>query len=255
MLAEPAMNACPSPEQLQEFAAGRLSEFDRSAVDRHVQSCESCHDSLSNLRRGDSGTIALKMPSDAPVGVPPPLPVELANHPRYRVIALLDVGGMGAVYKGEQRLLERPVVLKAIRQDYLDKPELVERFLREARLAASLMHPHIVTLFEAEKIGAAQFLIIDYLDGMDLGHLVKKYGPVDIGEACEWIRQAALGLQYVHDRGLVHRDIKPSNLFLTTARQVKLLDLGLAVLRTENRTGKGLTEQGQILGTVDYMAP
>src|SRR5262245_1002857 len=172
------MNACPSPEQLQEFAAGRLSEFDRSAVDQHVQSCDSCHESLCGLKRRDSGTIALNMPPDAPAGVPPPLPVELANHPRYRVVALLDVGGMGAVYKGEHRLLERPVVLKAIRQDYLDKPELVERFLREARLAASLMHPHVVTLFEAEKIGSAQFLVMEYLEGMDLGHHVKKYGPL-----------------------------------------------------------------------------
>src|SRR5262245_33665586 len=131
------MNACPSAEQLEQFVAGRLSEFDRSAVDQHVQTCLNCHETLSNIKRRDSGTIAVKTPPDALAGMPPPLPVELANHPRYRVVALLDVGGMGAVYKGEHRLLERPVVLKAIRPDFLGNPELVERFLREARLARS----------------------------------------------------------------------------------------------------------------------
>src|SRR5262249_4822450 len=76
-----------------------------------------------------------------------------------------------------------------------------------------------------------------------------------VAEACEWGRQAAVGLQYIHERGLVHRDIKPSNLFLVEHRRVKILDLGLAVLKTDQGSSSGLTEKGQVLGTIDYMAP
>ncbi len=96
---------------------------------------------------------------------------------------------------------------------------------------------------------------MEYLAGMDLLRLVQKRGSLPVAEACEWVRQAATGLQYIHERGLVHRDIKPSNLFLVGDQQVKILDLGLAVLRTEEKRGSGLTEKGQILGTIDYMAP
>ncbi|HEY7427308.1 MAG TPA: bifunctional serine/threonine-protein kinase/ABC transporter substrate-binding protein, partial [Gemmataceae bacterium] len=183
------------------------------------------------------------------------LPRPLLNHPRYVVRELLDVGGMGAVYKAEHRLLERMVVLKVIRPDVLSKPEQVQRFLREAKLAASLTHPNIVTVYEAEQTDETYFLVMEYLAGTDLLRLLQKRGPLPVAEACEWVRQAAVGLQYIHERGLVHRDIKPSNLFLVGEQQVKILDLGLAVLRSEEKQGGGLTAQGQILGTLDYMAP
>jgi urea transport system substrate-binding protein len=179
----------------------------------------------------------------------------LHDHPRYRVLELLDVGGMGAVYRADHRLLDRGVVLKIIRHDILNKPEQVQRFLREAKLAASLSHPNIVTLYEAEQVGETYFLVLEYLAGTDLHRLVQKQGPLPWAEACEWARQAAIGLQHIHERGLVHRDIKPSNLFLVEERTVKILDLGLAVLRTERAPGSGLTVRGEILGTIDYMAP
>jgi len=183
------------------------------------------------------------------------LPPQLLNHPRYHVLELLDVGGMGALYKAEHRLLERTVVLKVIRQDVLSKPEQVQRFLREAKLAAGLAHPNIVTVYEAEQVGQTYFLVMEYLVGMDLFRLIEQRGALPVAEACEWVRQAALGLQYIHERGLVHRDIKPPNLFLVEQRRVKILDMGLAVLRTEQGSGGAITEKGQILGTIDYMAP
>jgi serine/threonine protein kinase len=179
----------------------------------------------------------------------------LLDHPRYQVRELLAVGGMGAVYKADHRILERAVVLKIIRQDILSKPAQVQRFLREAKLAASLAHPNVVTLYEAEQVGQTYFLVMEFLAGTDLDQLVTRRGRLLVAEACEWVRQAAVGLQYIHERGLVHRDIKPSNLFLVEERRVKILDLGLAVLRTEQESGSGLTEKGQILGTIDYMGP
>jgi urea transport system substrate-binding protein len=251
------MNACPSHYQLEQFVSGRLSDFDRSAVDTHVQACSACKQRVSTLGGRDSGT-GVWNPQGAtrvdPADVAA-LPPALLNHPRYHVLQLLDVGGMGALYKAEHRLLERLVVLKIIRQDVLSKPEQVQRFLREAKLAAALAHPNIVTLYEAEQIDHTYFLVMEYLVGTDLDRLVGARGPLPVAEACEWIRQAALGLQYIHERGLVHRDIKPANLFLVDQRQAKILDMGLAVLRTEQGSTSGLTEQGQILGTIDYMAP
>src|SRR6266478_4328171 len=250
------MNACPSHQQLEQFLNGRLSDFDRSAVTAHVQTCSSCQQTVTTLS-GDPPTRAWN-PNQTDIEQTEKaatLPPQLLDHSRYKVLELLDVGGMGAVYKAEHRLLERLVVLKVIRQDVLNKPEQVQRFLREAKLAATLMHPNIVTVYEAEQVGDAYFLVMEYLAGTDLSRLVKKTGPLPVAEACEWARQAATGLQYIHERGLVHRDIKPSNLFLVDQRRVKILDLGLAVLRNESSPQKGLTEKGQILGTLDYMAP
>jgi urea transport system substrate-binding protein len=250
------MNACPSHQQLEQFLNGRLSDFDRSAVNAHVQTCSSCQQTVTTLS-GDPPTRAWN-PNQTDIEQTEKaaaLPPQLLDHSRYKVLELLDVGGMGAVYKAEHRLLERLVVLKVIRQDVLNKPEQVQRFLREAKLAATLMHPNIVTVYEAEQVGDAYFLVMEYLAGTDLSRLVKKTGPLAVADACEWARQAATGLQYIHERGLVHRDIKPSNLFLVDQRRVKILDLGLAVLRNESSPQKGLTEKGQILGTLDYMAP
>jgi urea transport system substrate-binding protein len=247
------MNACPSHDQLHQFVNGRLSEFDRSAVSAHVDTCFTCQQTVTSL---SSATRVWKPPDAAAAAKEAAaLPPQLQDHPRYRILQLLDVGGMGAVYRAEHRLLDRPVVLKIIRQDILNNPETVQRFLREAKLAASLAHPNIVTLYEAEQVGQTYFLVLEYLAGTDLLKLVLRNGPLPIPEACEWARQAALGLQYIHERGLVHRDIKPSNLFLVEQRRIKILDLGLAVLRTDQATGSGLTEKGQVLGTIDYMAP
>jgi urea transport system substrate-binding protein len=251
------MNACPSHDQLAHFLSGRLSDFDRSAVDTHVQTCARCQQTVSSLTPGDSAT-RLWSPSVSAAAPRPEvvaLPAELLNHPRYEVLELLDVGGMGAVYKAQHRLLERTVVLKVIRQDVLSKSEQVQRFLREAKLAASLSHPNIVSLYEAEQVGQTYFLVMEYLAGTDLFRLVQKRGGLPLDQACEWVRQGAMGLQYIHERGLVHRDIKPSNLFLVDGQRVKILDLGLAVLRSDTGPTGGLTQRGQILGTLDYMAP
>jgi urea ABC transporter urea binding protein len=250
------MNACPSDQQLEQFLSGSLSDFDRSAVDAHVQTCFSCQQKVSTLGRGDMGTQAWSPPPiDGAGAAAAALPPALLNHPRYHVLQLLEVGGMGAVYKAEHRLLERTVVVKVIRQDLLNKPDQVQRFLREAKLAAALSHPNIVALYEAEQVGQTYFLVMEYLEGTNLFRLIQERGPLPVAEACEWARQASLGLQYIHERGLVHRDIKPPNLFLVDGRRVKILDLGLAVLRTDQAPGSGLTQEGQVLGTIDYMAP
>ena len=127
------------------------------------------------------------------------LPDELRDHPRYRVTAVLGRGGMGTVYKAEHRLLDRPVVLKVIRPELLGNRGVVERFQREARLAARLSHPNIVAVYEAEQLGTTQLLVMEFIDGVNLAELVSQRGLLPVAESCELIRQAAIGLQHVHE--------------------------------------------------------
>src|SRR5205807_7459616 len=150
------------------------------------------------------------------------------EHPRYPVLELLGSGGMGAVYRAEHRLMERHVALKVINPGLMDKPALVERFRREVKAAARLIHPNIVHAYDADQAGSTHFLVMEYVEGISLAQQIQEHGPLPVIEACDYIRQAALGLQHASECGMVHRDIKPHNLMLTPAGQVKILDFGLA---------------------------
>jgi serine/threonine protein kinase len=147
--------------------------------------------------------------------VPDAIPAELARHERYRVVRLLGAGGMGAVYEAEHLVMQRPVALKVIRRALTAKADAVERFRREVRAAARLSHPNIVATTDAEDAGETHFLVMEYVEGTDLGRLVQEHGPLPVDRACDYIRQAALGLQYAFERGMVHRDLKPHNLMLS----------------------------------------
>ncbi len=206
-------------------------------------------DALAGRRRARP---SLRRRGAGPIGLPP----ELLNHPRYRVLALLGAGGMGAVYKAEHRLMERLVALKVMAARLLGNAAMVERFRREVKAAARLAHPNIVTAHDAEQAGDLHFLVMEYVEGTDLARVVAERGPLPVGEACDYVRQAAMGLQHAHEHGMIHRDIKPHNLMLTPQGTVKMLDFGLARLAGEagSQPGGG-TAQGTVLGTVDYMAP
>src|SRR5439155_2950945 len=182
---------------------------------------------------------------------------ELVDHPRYRVVGVLGAGGMGVVYRAEHRLMERPVALKVIHRDLLRDPDAVERFRREVRAAARLAHPNIVTAHDAEQAGDLHFLVMEYVDGVSLARLVEKKGPLPVVYACHYVRQAALGLQHAHERGLVHRDIKPPNLMITgDGSMVKILDMGLARLTASDlQSHSQMTQQGVFMGTPDFVAP
>src|SRR5947199_6257146 len=119
---------------------------------------------------------------------------------------------MGAVNHAEHRIMRRPVALKVIVRAYVASAGALERFRREARAAALLVHPNVVTTHDAEDAGEAHFLVMEYVEGVSLARLVQERGPLPVREACEYVRQAALGLQHAHERGMVHRDVKPANL-------------------------------------------
>ncbi len=169
---------------------------------------------------------------------------------------------MGDVYQATHRMMERTVALKIIKCELVRKREAVDRFHREVKTAAQLTHPNIVTAYDAERAGDVHLLVMEYVDGVDLSRVIKDRGPLPVAEACSYIRQAALGLQYAHQRGMVHRDIKPQNLMVTADGTVKILDFGLASLApgiisdAEPANFRGdLTAAGTIMGTPDFISP
>jgi tRNA A-37 threonylcarbamoyl transferase component Bud32 len=194
-----------------------------------------------------------------PIHFPPPGdPAEvLRNHPRYRPVRKLGEGGMGTVFLVEHRVMQRPVALKVIRADRLANPQAVERFHREVKAAAGLNHPNIVTAHDAEEVGGTHFLVMEYVEGVPLSGWLAGRGPLPPAEACDYVRQAALGLQYAYERGVIHRDLKPHNLMRTPEGRIKILDFGLARLACDPdvRAAGQLTDEGVVMGTADYMAP
>ena len=176
----------------------------------------------------------------------------------YLLLDILGEGGMGRVFRARHTRLGRDVALKVIRKEKLSNPQTVNRFTQEIHAAAQLSHPNVVLAFDAESAGGNLFLSMEYVEGTDLTKLVRQNGPMPIAHACDAIRQAALGLQHAHERGLVHRDIKPSNLLYTPKGQVKVLDLGLAQLGQSAAGGENagrVTQEGFVLGTPDFLAP
>src|SRR5262245_6352837 len=177
----------------------------------------------------------------------------------YLLLDKLGEGGMGQVFKARHTHMSRVVALKLIRKEKLANPDSVKRFYQEVQAAAQLHHPNIVIAYDAGPAGPAgstHYFAMEYVEGVDLSRQVKESGPLPVAAACEYARQAALGLQHAHERGLIHRDIKPHNLLLSQSASgpvVKVLDMGLARLAGQGETG--LTQTGQVLGTPDYLAP
>jgi serine/threonine protein kinase len=170
----------------------------------------------------------------------------------YEMGPKIGAGGMGVVYQATHVWLGRTVAIKFVSAEVLSDPEAVGRFRSEARAIGALEHPNIVLATDAGCVDGVHFLVTEYVDGCDLAWLIKQRGPLAVADACEVIRQAALGLQHAHEHGLVHRDVKPSNLRVDRSGVVKLLDFGLARMGAGQTT---MTGTGQMLGTLDFLAP
>jgi serine/threonine protein kinase/WD40 repeat protein len=235
----------PPLDRLAAFGLGKLRDADFAVIEAHIACCVACcerlrelpTDKLVQLVRGaedrsvtEEALSALRDETSAPR----PIPQELAEHPRYDVEGPLGAGGMGDVYKARHRLMQRAVALKVISTKRMHRATAVERFQREARAAAQLSHPNIVTAFDAEQAGGTHFLVMEFIEGTSLDRLVAERGPLVVDRACDYIGQAALGLQHAYEHGMVHRDIKPQNLMLTPKGQVKILDFGLARFLSES---------------------
>ena len=174
---------------------------------------------------------------------------------QYQLLEKLGEGGMGTVYRALHTRLEKVVAVKVLPAGRGNDPEAIARFDREMRAVGRLDHPNIVRAFDAGEVGGSHYLVMELVDGQDLGTIVRCIGPLPVADACEAVRQAALGLDHAHSHGLVHRDVKPSNLMVSRQGEVKLLDLGLARLAEQVPAEVELTSRGQMMGTFDYMAP
>ncbi len=275
-----AVTECPSTDELRAFSLGELPEEQSDALFRHLQDCPTCkseletvgdtEDSLiTSLRRPD-GLADFDREPDCKLAVAKALgalaavgesttSTDLDRLPKslgeYEIIRPLARGGMGSVYLARHTKLGREVALKFLADHRLADPRMKERFEAEMRAVGRLSHPNIVTAHDAREVDGTAVLVTEYIDGFDLGALVARTSQLNIADACEIVRQVALALEYTSGQGFVHRDVKPSNIMLSTAGEVKLLDLGLARLQYGQHDGLEITASGQAMGTADYVAP
>ena len=171
---------------------------------------------------------------------------------RYELQELAGSGGMSSVYRAYDRLLERLVAIKVLDEQYSKDPEYVERFRREAQAIARLSHPNIVTVIDRGEHEGRQYIVFEHVAGENLKETVERLGPLPVGRALALAYQAARGLAFAHQHGVVHRDVKPHNVLIDAEGTAKVTDFGIA--RSVERED-GITETGTVLGTSDYLAP
>src|ERR1051325_5243426 len=177
---------------------------------------------------------------------------------RYEILKKIGEGGMGTVYLAEQVSVGRKVALKLLQGAYASDDEFIGRFRREARLAASLNHRNIVTIYDFDQSDdETLFIAMEYLQGARLSDVIRRDGPLDVGRAVRLGLQIANGLDAAHRLGVIHRDIKPDNIMVIGDRgseEIKLMDFGIARIM-DSGTISNLTRTGVIMGTPAYMAP
>ena len=169
----------------------------------------------------------------------------------YKVTEKIGEGGMGAVFKGIDLMLEREVAIKMLRPELASQPQVVERFRSEAVTLAKLNHPNIATLFSFLRHGEDFFMVMEFVRGETLDSLIRRSGAMPCAQAIALFCQALEGIDHAHRMGIVHRDIKPANMMLTETGTLKVMDFGIARVLGTSR----MTRQGNIVGTIEYMSP
>ncbi len=169
----------------------------------------------------------------------------------YKIIDKIGEGGMGAVFKGVDVMLEREVAIKMLRPELARNPQIVERFRTEAVTLAKLNHPYIATLYSFIRQGDDFFMVMEYVSGDTLDAIIRRSGAMPVDRAVNLACQALEGIQHAHSLDIIHRDIKPANMMVTREGTIKVMDFGIArVLGTDR-----LTKAGHLIGTVEYMSP
>lgn len=278
-----SIDACPGPNVLRDYMVGISDESRIEAIESHLAVCPECEQTLVALEqdgdtilrqlRAAAGSEQESMPIDsvlqdafdssrrlvdasnfgAVTSQPAWIPAGNQIGP-YRLLRPIGSGGMGAVYLARHCELGKQVAIKLLPFATTNRDQRLERFLREIRAAGSLEHSSIVNSTDAGRHDEVHYLVMEYIDGLDVGRIARAV-KLSVADACEVVRQAALGLAHAHAEGVVHRDIKPSNLMLSREGEVKILDFGLAQISTWDGELAELTTVGQLMGTLDYMSP
>lgn len=174
---------------------------------------------------------------------------------KYKLLGHIGTGGMSSVYLAEHTKLHDLRAIKVLPKKRVADSSYLARFQLEAKAIASLNHPNIVLAHDIDNEGDVHYIVMEYVDGLDLQALVKRDGPMDPSLAAELIAQAARGLAHAHSKGVIHRDVKPANLLLDSTHTVRLLDMGLALMGSEDDESLTVANNENVLGTADYLAP
>lgn len=282
---------CPDRDRISLYAAGRLPANAVEELEDHLARCEACSETFNRAADESDPLLSqlkIPVPTEQSAYLEEPAYQDAVSaaaqlkmsaipeddvgrvHTRdrrganligrrfgqYELKELIGQGGMGMVYRARHVKLNRSVAFKVLPHTSHAQDQMVQRFEREMQAVGRLQHPNIVQAFDADEVAGIHFLAMEFVDGLDLSELLRRHGTLPVAEACEVVRQAAVALQHAFENGLVHRDVKPGNLMLDRSGTVKVLDLGLALLQNTPLTESAeLTSTGQLMGTVDYMAP
>jgi len=174
---------------------------------------------------------------------------------RYKIVEVLGHGGMGSVYKAEDLKLKTTIALKLLLPDYQSQPEVINRFLREIRLALKITHENVVRIYDLGEVDNVYYISMEYIEGLDLKSLIERKQKFPIQEGVDLIRQVLSGLSVAHAKGIVHRDIKPQNIIIMGTNVAKIVDFGIAKIAGEASATAGMTKKDMIIGTPEYMSP
>lgn len=172
---------------------------------------------------------------------------------RYEVTAPIAAGGMAEVFLARDQLLGRQVALKILHPEYARDKSFIERFRREARAAASLNDPHIVSVFDWGSDDGTYYIVMEYVKGMSLRQLIETEGPLEPLRAAGIAADVCAALEFAHEQGIIHRDIKPANIAITASGQTKVMDFGIA--RQSRDSSQTVTQTGTVIGTAAYLSP
>lgn len=214
---------------------------------RPTEAAASGYDDQDTIAPGGHGSDSVSEPSGSSSNVP-------TMFGRYQIERLLGQGGMGSVYLAQDTQLHRPVALKIPKFEDEPRPELVERFYREARSAALLRHPNLCPVYDVGEIDGTHYITMAYIEGRPLSDFLKTGEPKSIGQIATLVRKIALAVEEAHEHGIVHRDLKPLNIMIDKRHEPIIMDFGLAHQLKREKDPR-LTQSGVLIGSPAYMSP